>query len=187
MNFLSEQNEVLFDFTKRLEKLGISYMLTGSLAMAFYAIPRMTADIDLVVELNSSQTDLVIKNFEPDYYIPHGSMRSAISRNTMFNMLHEKTLVKVDCVLRKKEEFQTNAFNRRRKIDFAGFDLWIISQEDLILSKLIWARKTNSEMQLRDVTNLLRSEVEFDYIERWSCKLEVNETLTKILKELGKP
>lgn len=58
--------------------------------MAFYAVPRMTADIDIVVELKRSQTDLIIKNFEPVYYIPHGSMRSAVSRNTMFNMLHEK-------------------------------------------------------------------------------------------------
>jgi hypothetical protein len=186
MSEVFEQNEVLLDFTKRLEKLDISYMLTGSMAMAYYAQPRMTADIDIVVELDLSKADEIIKNFSPDYYIPHGSMRSAILRKTMFNLLHEKTLVKVDCVLRKNDEFQINAFNRRKKVDFADFDLWIISHEDLILSKLNWAKKTNSEMQLRDVANLLRSAVDLNYLKNWSKKLEVDEKLNEILEELNK-
>ncbi len=181
---MSEQNEVLMDFTSRLESLGVAYMLTGSMAMVHYALPRLTVDIDVVLELDSGRTDEIIKNFEPEYYIPHGSMRSAVSRSRMFNMLHEKTLVKIDCVLRKKDEFQTNAFNRRRKVDFAGFDLWIISHEDLILAKLLWAKKTDSEMQLRDVENLLRSAVDMDYLKLWSNKLAVDETLTKILNRL---
>lgn len=40
-----DQKSVLRDFTERLEKLGINYMLTGSMAMVNYAIMRMTADI----------------------------------------------------------------------------------------------------------------------------------------------
>ena len=37
----------------------------------------------------------------------------------------------------------------------AGIELWIVSPEDLILSKLDWARDTRSELQLRDVRHLL--------------------------------
>ncbi len=181
-----ELNEVLRDFISRLETLNVSYMLTGSLAMAFYAQPRMTADIDVVIELNSSKADEFINSLEPDYYIPHGSMRSAISRNTMFNVLHEKMLVKVDCVLRKTDEFHSSAFNRRIKVDFAGFDVWIISHEDLILSKLNWAKKTDSEMQLRDVENLLRSNIDINYLNVWSYNLEVDATLKNILENLSK-
>ena len=54
----------------------------------------------------------------------------------MFNLLHQETLVKVDCVIRKDNEFQKEAFLRRRKINFSDFDIWIISKEDLILSFL---------------------------------------------------
>lgn len=180
-----EQMNVLQDFTNRLERLGIAYMLTGSMAMVHYAMPRMTADIDIVVEFESSRIEEIIEGFEPDYYIPHSSMRSAVSRSAMFNMLHEKTLVKIDCILRKKDEFQTNAFNRRKTVDFAGFDLSIISHEDLILAKLIWAKKTGSEMQMRDATNLLRSAVEMDYLKLWSNKLAIDETLTEILERFS--
>lgn len=186
MSEIFELNEVLRDFTVRLENLDISYMLTGSLAMAYYAQPRMTADIDIIVEIDMTKADEFIKNFESDYYIPHGSMRSAISRNSMFNVLHEETLVKIDCVLRKVDEFQVKAFNRRKNVDFAGFNLWIISHEDLILSKLSWAKKTDSEMQLRDATNLLRGEIDLIYLRTWARKLAVDSRLNDILDALGK-
>jgi hypothetical protein len=185
MSVILEQQEVLRDFTRRLESLNISYMLTGSMAMAFYAQPRMTADIDIVVGMNSDQTDQIIKTFEPDYYIPHGSMRSAIARSAMFNMLHQQTLVKVDCALRKTNEFELNAFSRRQKVDFGGFAVWIISHEDLILSKLYWAKETKSEMQLRDVANLLRSRVDLDYLKHWSPRLGVEETLNGLFEKLA--
>jgi hypothetical protein len=185
MSVIYEQREVLQDFVGRLETLEIPYMLTGSMAMAYYAQPRMTADIDIVVELNDSHADQIIKSFEPEYYVPHGSMRSAIVRNSTFNMLHEKTLIKIDCVLRKTDSFHKNAFTRRRTVDFGGFGIWITSHEDLILSKLNWAKKTNSEMQLRDVTNLLRCTVDIDYLKTWSTELAVDETLNELLRKLS--
>ncbi len=185
MSIILEQQEVLRDFAERLDTLKIPYMLTGSIAMAYYALPRMTADIDIVIETNLYQSDLIIKNFEPDYYIPHGSMRSAILHKTMFNMLHEQTLVKIDWIVRKMDDYQINAFNRRRKVDFINFDVWIISHEDLILAKLVWAKKNDSEMQLRDVTNLLRGTIDFEYLKLWAPRITVDKTLNKMLDDLN--
>lgn len=42
--------DVLKDVCERLDRAGIAYMLTGSMAMNYYAQPRMTRDIDLVIE-----------------------------------------------------------------------------------------------------------------------------------------
>jgi hypothetical protein len=43
--------QIVHDFAKRIEPLGLDYMLTGSLAMMQYGVYRMTADIDIVIEL----------------------------------------------------------------------------------------------------------------------------------------
>ncbi len=43
----------LQDVCRRLDDAGIAYMLTGSLAMSYYARPRMTRDIDLVIALDA--------------------------------------------------------------------------------------------------------------------------------------
>lgn len=38
-------------------------MVTGSVAMAIYSIPRMTRDIDLVVEMTSADIDRIMHLF----------------------------------------------------------------------------------------------------------------------------
>lgn len=178
-----EQNDVLRDCAEKLERLGIAYMLTDSMALAHYAIPRTTADIDIVIEISMDDVDKFIGEFEPDYYIPHDRIRDAISRNRMFNILNQKTIIKVDCVVRKNEEFQKEAFSRRKRINYAGyFDVWIIGKEDLILSKLNWAKNTKSEMQMRDVASILRNGYDENYVQTWAEKLGVKDLLSKCLE-----
>jgi hypothetical protein len=65
------QNEldIVRDVSARLDGAGIGYMLTGSMAMNYYAQPRMTRDIDLVVALRPGDTDRVVRLFTPDYYV----------------------------------------------------------------------------------------------------------------------
>jgi len=146
----------------------------------------MTNDIDIVMELSAADADRIINEFEPDYYVPHGRVRDAISRKFMFNILHQETLVKVDCVMRKDNEFQKTAFSHRRKIDFSGFDVWIIGKEDLILSKLNWAKTTRSEMQMRDVASILRNGYDKKYVEDWALSLGVEVLLRECLELLEK-
>lgn len=180
-----EQNDVLKDCAERFDRLSIDYMLTGSMALVYYAIPRTTADIDVVLEIKMTDVEKFIKEFEPDYYVPHGRIRDAISRNRMFNILNQNTIIKVDCVMRKNDEFQLTAFSRRKKVNYAGyFDVWIISKEDLILSKLNWAKNTKSEMQIRDVGNLIRNAYDESYVEEWAKKLVVEDLLKECFEML---
>ena len=186
MTLYEDQKRVLKDCTERFERLGIAYMLTGSMAMVEYAMMRMTNDIDIVMEVSTADADVIIKAFEPDYYVPHGRVRDAIARKFMFNLLHQETLVKVDCVIKKDNEFQKEAFANRRKINFSGFDVWIIGKEDLILSKLNWAKNTKSEMQMRDVASIIRNGYDEKYVEDWSAKLGVKDILRECRELLEK-
>lgn len=184
-DLFEDQKAVLKDFTERLEKLGIKYMLTGSMAMVNYAMMRMTADIDIVMELSTKDGDAIIREFEPDFYIPHNRVRDSIARKFMFNLLHQEKLVKIDCVVRKDSEFQKQAFSNRRKIRYADeLDVWIISREDLILSKLHWAKDSKSEMQVRDVASILRNGYDEKYVIDWARKLDVEDLLSEALRKL---
>jgi hypothetical protein len=184
MNLFEDQKMVLRDCIERFERLCIAYMLTGSMAMVNYAMMRMTADIDIVIEVSDSDVQRVIDGFEPDYYVPHGRVKDAISRKLMFNLLHNEKLVKIDCIVRKETEFQKIAFSNRKKAAFSDFDVWIISREDLILSKLIWARDTHSEMQIRDVANMLRNGFDENYIKHWAQELEIEDLLAEAFAKL---
>jgi hypothetical protein len=71
------------------------------------------------------------------------------------------------------------AFGRRVRIQLPGFDAWIVSKEDLILSKLVWAKPSMSELQLRDVRALLASSPDTAYLRRWAADLSVADLLEK--------
>jgi hypothetical protein len=58
-----------------------------------------------------------------------------------------------------------------------GFDAWIVAKEDLILSKLVWARPSASELQLRDVRALLASGADEAYLRQWAAPLGVADLL----------
>ena len=184
MSLQEDQGEILKDCTRRFERLGIEYMLTGSMAILHYAVGRMTRDIDIVIEVLSRDSEDIIREFEPDYYVPHNRVRDAIRRKFMFNLLHQETVVKIDCVVLKDNEFQKGAFERRSKIEFGDFEIWTIGKEDLILSKLHWAKDTKSEMQMRDVTNMLRTEYDENFVTSWAKKLEVQDLLAECLEML---
>ncbi len=176
----TEQNDVLGDFAKRLEKIGVEYMLTGSMALVHYAIPRATVDIDIVVNLLPEILEKFVKEFDGDYYIPLRSAKDAVSRKWMFNVLNQETVIKVDCIILKNDEFQKLVFSRRKKVDYeGGFEVWIIMKEDLILSKLIWAKKSNSERQMLDVASIIRNGFDEKYVREWLEKLNLTELFEK--------
>ena len=86
------QNEldILRDIAKRFSSAGIQYMLTGSFALNYYAQPRMTRDIDGVVELEPKDADTIITLFENDYYVPRNAVIRAIANQSLFNLIHNE-------------------------------------------------------------------------------------------------
>lgn len=172
---VSDELDVLKVVTARLEAGGISYMVTGSMAANFYTTPRMTRDIDLVVELYDRDISHVVSLFQDDYYIDREMVEQAVQNQSMFNMIHNALVVKVDCVVRKDTEYRREEFARRRPVIIAGQPVCIVSPEDLILSKLDWAKESRSQLQLDDVRNLLRSVQGLDpaYLSRWADQLGV--------------
>lgn len=101
-------------------------------------------------------------------------MRDSITNESIFNLIHDKSVIKVDCVVRKSGIYRQLEFERRRRITIADFQTWIVSTEDLIISKLAWAKDSRSELQLGDVRNLLQSGYDRTYVEQWTRELELD-------------
>ena len=114
-------------------------------------------------------------------YIDPDDVRSAIASRRLFNLLHYASGIKVDLIVRKSSEYRQTEFARRLKVVLAGVDTWIVSREDLILSKLVWAQDAASELQLRDVRQLLSGPVDIDYLYRWAPGLGVVGVLQQLM------
>lgn len=169
------QNEldIVRDVSAKLDATGIRYMLTGSMAMNYYAEPRMTRDIDLVIALAPADAKTILRLFEQDYYVSPEAVEESIRDEWMFNLIHNESVIKVDCIVRKSSAYRLEEFGRRQRITVGDFETWIVSKEDLILSKLVWARDSESDRQLNDVKNLISSGCDAALIERWTQELGV--------------
>lgn len=134
------QNEIdiIRDISEKFSRAGIQFMLTGSVAMNYYAQPRMTRDIDVVIDLDSQQADAIMAIFGADYYVDDEAVRMAVAQESLFNLIHHESVIKVDCIVRKASEYRRLEFDRRSKVALKDFTTWIVSKEDL-----------RSEFQLR--------------------------------------
>ncbi|MBI3456669.1 MAG: hypothetical protein HY002_12905 [Candidatus Rokubacteria bacterium] len=170
---MSEELEVLKRVARRHDGLGIPYMVTGWMAVNYYAVPRTTRDIDIVVELGTGDADRLCEAFQDDFYVDREAVRRAVEEQGLFNLIHGASVVKVDFVVRKESEYRRVEFSRRRRIRVEDHELSAVAPEDLIISKLDWARETRSEVQLADVRNLLACVPGLDdaYLAQWTDRL----------------
>ena len=158
---------------KSLDENMFPYMISGSIAMNIYSIPRMTMDIDIVVELTLERIDEFTDLF-PDSYFNKTIIRNEIKRKGIFNIIDHETGFKIDFILRKDSEYYMLAFNHRQKIAELDMELWVISLDDLIIAKIIWIQQSQSERQILDIENLLLNpDKNMNYIKGWCNKLNL--------------
>ncbi len=167
--------DLLKRVTQSLEEKNISYMLSGSLAVNAYTVPRMSLDIDIVIELYEKHLNDFFEIFRDAYYINKKTVKEEIQRHGMFNVIDLKTGFKIDFIIKKETEYRNKEFSRRRKEPITDFDVWIVAPEDLVISKIDWIQQYKSDKQINDIENLLAMpDLDMNYIKYWCNKLNLN-------------
>lgn len=159
---------------QHLEALGIPYMISGSMAFNVYTVPRMTQDIDLVIFIQKEQVDAFNRAFDKDFFIDDLGIREEVRRKGMFNLVHKYTGTRLDFIVRKEEAYRKTEFERRERLDVGGFEAYVTSLEDLILSKLLWVQELQSEKQQEDIRQLLNTgKADRAYLDYWIDALKI--------------
>lgn len=168
--------------TNRLKKAKIPYMLTGGLAVSYWGLPRTTHDIDIVIEAKKEDKGKIVNLFKKDFYISAEATEDAIEKRSTFNVIHYRAGLKVDFWLVKKEPFGASEFKRRLRKKIFNKEIYIISPEDLILSKLLGYKEAESIRRIEDIKSILKmSKVDLNYIKSWAKKQSTYKILEKIL------
>lgn len=158
-----------------LHRENIPYMLSGSVAMSIYTIPRSTRDIDFVIHLQAKDVEKLVSYFKEGYYCDEDSVTEAVQRRSMFNIIDHATGFKADFIILKTQPFRQKEFERRVMADFLGMPIYVVTAEDLLISKLIWIQDIQSSMQIEDIKSLLLVEgLDWNYIKYWLSLLKLN-------------
>lgn len=172
-----------------LDVAGVPYMLTGSLAAAYYATPRATQGVDVVIHTQESGLDRLIQGFaEAGLYVDRGVALDAWRSQGQFNAIDPESGWKVDLIVRKDRSFSRAEFERRERAKLLGIEVSLVSLEDVLLAKLEWARMGDSELQRQDVVRLLEQrgeELDRSYLEKWVAELGLQAEWSAVLGRLG--
>jgi hypothetical protein len=148
----------LAQFLEPLERLGIPYCITGSVAASVYGEPRLTADIDLVVLIEPTDIPALRREFpDSDYYVPpEETLRLELARTRgMFNLIHHASQFKADIYVAGGDPLHVWALAHRRRIDLGGGGAWIAPPEYVILRKLEYLHQGGSDKHVRDIRFVL--------------------------------
>lgn len=158
---------------------GIPFMLTGSVAGAFYGAGRATMDVDVVIDPDASRLQAFVDRIESTgAYVSADAAREALAHRTMFNVVDPETGWKADLIVRKDRPFSEGEFRRRTSADFYGVPIDVATIEDLVIAKLEWAKAGESTRQLEDVRELIRvagGELDREYLRRWIASLRLEQ------------
>lgn len=151
-------------FTSRLNKIGIRYMITGAVAVIIYGEPRLTQDIDLVIELKVDALQDFRKMFpsEEFYCPPEEVLKLELMRPLRghFNIIHLETGFKADCYTMGQDELHHWGMLNRKELSFEGDSIWVAPPEYVILRKLEYYREGKSDKHLRDIATILSTSSE---------------------------
>ena len=161
-------------FVAQFNKLGLNYMITGSVASIAYGEPRLTHDIDVVVELDRVQAGLLVLGFSaPEYYCPPiDVIRIELARECggHFNVIHEGNGFKADIYPVGCDSWSAWGLARSRSFLLGGIPMKLAPPEYVIVRKLEYFQEGGSEKHLRDIRSILRISrdlVDFPELERW--------------------
>lgn len=185
-----EPSELLRRVIEVLERMGLRYFVTGSMATIFFGEPRFTNDIDIVVDLPAGRIPEFCAAFPaPDFYLSEETVRRAVSRRGQFNVIHPSSGLKVDVMVPADSPFNRSRFSRVGRVRPApDFDATFSSAEDVILKKMEAYREGGSEKHLRDIAGVLKisgAHLDHGYIAEWADRLGVADVWKEILKRAG--
>ena len=178
------EQELLVDCLRRLNRAGVDYMLTGSMASNYWGIPRTTHDLDFVVQIALESIGRLVEEFQGDFSLDEQAVRDALQPPHQFNAIDSRSGLKVDFwLLRSSRSFDCEMFWRRTRVILFGEPAFIATPEDLILHKLCWNQQTPSERQLGDAAGIVavQTGLELDYLRRWGQWLHVDAELEALL------
>ena len=186
------QAELLRYLVDVLESLGVEYMIGGSQASMYYGEPRLTRDVDVVVDLRPQHLRALLSRFPADeFYVDEEAAREAIRRARQFNIIHPGSGLKIDVYVNPDTPYDRTRLARRQKLPLlSGVEAYFARPEDVILYKLLYSGQGDSGLHLRDVLGILNvsgPELDDAYIAEWAGRLGLRTIWEQIRKQADSP
>jgi predicted nucleotidyltransferase len=169
-----------------MKSIGVEHMIVGSMASMAYGEPRLTRDIDLVVNLQADQVDPLCDAFaDPEFYVSRSAAQEAVRQRSQFTVIHPGSGKKIDLIVARDDAWGQSQLARRKAVAILpGLTAPTAAPEDVIIGKMWYYREGEHEKHLRDIASMLRisrAEIDRDYVSHWARELELTDIWQTVL------
>ena len=176
--------ELAASLLEHLDAAGVPHMIVGSVASSYHGEPRMTRDLDVVIDPEPERLDALLARLQgAGLYADADAARVALAQRTQFNAIDPRSGWKADLIIRKDRPFSREEFARRAEARLPLGAVQIATAEDAILAKLEWAHSGRSERQLSDVAGMVAvsgDRLDLTYLDRWAAELGVTDLWERV-------
>ena len=176
-----------------LDRLGVRYMLGGSLASSIHGVQRSTRGIDIVASVSQQHAAHLTSDLGGEFYIDAETARDALRRGRPFNLIHLATSYKFDIFPLADDPYYRAQLERSELQEIAfgenvSVTSFVAAAEDTVLTKLVWYRLggEQSDQQwndLRGIRAVQGTRLDYDYLRNWAVHLCVQDLLDRLLSE----
>lgn len=146
-----------------LRARGIHHAVGGALALAFYAEPRGTLDVDLNVFVDCAHPDSVLTVLRDIGIDLAADANARVSQRGDLFLDHRGCRLDV---FFSSISLHESAAQRSRVVGLLGSEVPILSPEDLIVLKLLFNRGKDI-VDIEAMVTALGDELDGDYVHRW--------------------
>jgi hypothetical protein len=180
-------DEIVRTVLSALEQTGISYVLVGSFASNVYGILRATKDADFVIQTAPGQFGEFMKLLGSNFVRDPQIQFETVTGTKKIVVAEKDSGFEIEFFELSKDPHDQSRFARRRRFELLGRDVWILTPEDVLVTKLNWLHRANRGKDLLDVENVIAVQgdaLDWSYIEHWCDQHGSRPLLEKIRDEL---
>ena len=169
------------------DAVGIPYVLVGSFASNVYGVPRSTKDADFVVQTGPGQFSQLMTALGSSFRRDPQVQFETVTGTKKILVEEVESGFEIEFFELSDDPHDQERFARRRRLSVLGRDAWILSPEDVLVTKLNWLHRAARKKDLPDVENVISVQgdaLDWPYIESWCDKHGSRPLLEKIRAEL---
>ena len=189
MAWIQNSAELATQLHTVFENENIPYYVTGGVAAIAYGDPRTTRDLDVVIQVPKGSIAQLQAALELAGFYVAGADDVASGRMKTLQITHMESISRADLILADSDAFNQQQFERRRRYAFpGGTDVYLASPEDVVISKLRWGLRSESEKQRRDVLAILKvlqDKLDYEYVYRWANEFDLSDVVQTLAVEAG--
>lgn len=179
-----EFSHALFKIVDLLETVGATYFIFGAVAVGIWGRIRATLDVDFMIQTDDAGFGRIEAMAEPlgltvdRQWLDWNPQRSGVQLRLILEPFRAD-------VVRAIGAHDLASMERRRRVNWRGRPLWVVSPEDLILQKL----NAQRDQDLIDAVGIVeeqrgvqRGALDEEYLDLWAGRLGIEQELAYILR-----